>query len=462
MDEESDLVDSCEEELGFVGDLRPYPSAAEERDLWRRYFKLRRINEILGPKAGNDILQMRSLILKIVEDIATSFDLIGRLKELSGLDKIGDKIIEGPYSDTNTIIELYRLIQVSEKGVNRAETTYNRYDQLQDLFGFVFVEMLNNIAFGKGSPDLVDKAAMATNSDTFDIRVRIYRFAIDRELLPKSLMQVVEPTSPVIKLPQLVRRIRIEQLTKNVLNDYWWSIKNIRTDGKTAFDQIVETHLKLVVKCARVFAAREGSLPIEDLYQEGSLGLMKAVEHFSPAYGHRFMSYAPDWIRQSVTRAIADSGRVVRIPVHMNETINKLLHLSRILAQEYGREPTSKELGQRMGLSSKQVREIVKVAQLPIYLDRDDLIEDRDTLPLAETASKQLLKEQIDEVLSSLTHREQRVLVLRFGLEDGRSRTLEEVGQEFNVTRERIRQIEAKALRRLRHPSRSRKLKDFL
>ncbi|GAC1394446.1 MAG: RNA polymerase sigma factor RpoD [Ktedonobacteraceae bacterium] len=312
----------------------------------------------------------------------------------------------------------------------------SKWEELQDGFGIVVADLESSL----------------------DDPVRMYL----REIGRVPLLTAEEE----VRLAQRMERGKLER-AKAEQNK---TTRHYIEDGAEAQRRLTEANLRLVVSVAKKYIGRGMSLL--DLIQEGNIGLIRAVEKFDYTKGYKFSTYATWWIRQAITRAIADQARTIRIPVHMVETINRLIRISRRLLQELGREPTSEEIAEQMEITAEKVREIIKVSQEPVSLETPigeeddshlgDFIEDHTALAPAEAASHQLLKEQVEDVLDSLTERERKVLQLRFGLDDGRSRTLEEVGKEFHVTRERIRQIEAKALRKLRHPSRSRKLKDYL
>ena len=318
--------------------------------------------------------------------------------------------------------------------------------------------------------EVVNFLADALNTEPSVAKEQLQIFSLSSRLLPEPVLEALKRDPNIRSFADDIGTPEFNSALESYEIVFYRHIEMAKDTSDRSQRHLAEANLRLVVSVAKKYIGRGMSLL--DLIQEGNIGLIRAVEKFDYRKGYKFSTYATWWIRQAITRAIADQARTIRIPVHMVETINKLLRVTRRLVQEYGREPTSEEIGKGMEIPADRVREILKISQEPVSLNTPigeeedshlgDFIEDTTALAPAEAASYQLLREQVDDVLYTLSDREAQVLQLRFGLEDGRARTLEEVGRDFGVTRERIRQIEAKALRKLRHPNRSKKLKDFL
>ncbi|MDR2355682.1 MAG: RNA polymerase sigma factor RpoD [Clostridiales Family XIII bacterium] len=377
------------------------------------------------------------------------------------------------YEDENEEKKMEAIQELFERAKNKGSVTYTEIadeletleidkDQIDDFYDKLFnagVELVTEVE----EPEPYELMALEEEEDTeIDVEIVAGGNEIDLEAtLPKGIA-VDDPVRMYLKEIGTVPLLTADEEVDLAM----------RMEGgdDNAKKRLCEANLRLVVSIAKRYVGR-GMLFL-DLIQEGNFGLIKAVDKFDWRKGYKFSTYATWWIRQAITRSIADQARTIRIPVHMVETINKLIRISRQLLQEYGREPLPEEIAAEMDISEEKVREILKIAQEPVSLETPigeeedshlgDFIPDDDVLAPADAAAFSMLKEQLIEVLDTLTEREQKVLILRFGLDDGRARTLEEVGKRFDVTRERIRQIEAKALRKLRHPSRSKKLKDYL
>ena len=396
---------------------------------------------------------------------------------IPGAEKLGELIERGKKKGNLSSSELMDVLEDMDLGAEQMDKIYDTLENLGiDTVGEDYIPDLPDdveptIEAIEDLPEeeIVDPNSMADSLGTDD-PVRMYLKEIGKVNLLTSdeeieLAQIMEAGNAASE--QLAE---LEKAGEDIPDEVRVELTQAIKKGERAKQRLAEANLRLVVSIAKRYVGR--GMQFLDLIQEGNLGLIKAVEKFDFTKGFKFSTYATWWIRQAITRAIADQARTIRIPVHMVETINKVIRVSRQLLQELGHDPTPEEIAAEMNMPVERVREILKIAQEPDSLETPigeeedshlgDFIPDEDASEPAEAASFTLLKEQLVEVLSTLTPREEKVLKLRFGIEDGRTRTLEEVGKEFNVTRERIRQIEAKALRKLRHPSRSKKLKDFL
>ncbi len=426
---------------------------------------------------------------EIIDDSARMYlQEIGRVPLLKAAEEriLSGKIEQGRYLERieDTYVKKYKkfpsatdivvcLLSKLSKASPLAETIVERLGI--DTRGS-FIETITNQKFRAAIDNVVDPALVTSTAETIGkeaaaVEESIVSVSLNSSLLPPESLSLIGNEASWQKLRCLLADSEFLSLLNSRDAQFRAHFEKVRHEAKESAKKLTEANLRLVVSIAKKYIGHGMSLL--DLMQEGNIGLIRAVDKFQHRKGYKFSTYATWWIRQGITRAIADQSRTIRIPVHMVETINKLLRTIRRLTQEYGREPTHEEIGRYLNITGERVEEIMDLfhhepvsLETPVGEEADsrlgDFVEDQGSLAPTEAASNQLLKEQIDRVLDDLTEREKKVLQLRFGLKDGHTRTLEEVGKEFNVTRERIRQIEGKALRKLRHPSHSRKLRDYL
>lgn len=413
---------------------------------------------------------------------AGKVEVLKLISGIQGSEKLGDLIDRGKKKGSLSASELMDVLEELDLESEQMDKIYDTLENLGiETVGEDYLPDLNEDSVPPmeeleeiPAEEIVDPNTLV-DSFGIDDPVRMYLKEIGKVNLLTSdeeikLARAMALGADAKQQWDDLQEIRKENDDNSPLSETEQELRRLIRKGNAAKQRLAEANLRLVVSIAKRYVGR-GMLFL-DLIQEGNLGLIKAVEKFDFTKGFKFSTYATWWIRQAITRAIADQARTIRIPVHMVETINKVIRVSRQLLQELGHDPSPEEISEEMNMPVDKVREILKIAQEPVSLETPigeeedshlgDFIPDEDASEPSEAASFTLLKEQLVDVLSTLTPREERVLKLRFGIEDGRTRTLEEVGKEFNVTRERIRQIEAKALRKLRHPSRSKKLKDFL